>query len=405
MWCHVPETDCPSAQAALDWIWASCSQNPDSTADAMSNGRNTRERCLSAHSAMDTSHQLQSGTTSQPLMDAHCADTLTPSLPDTPVNHSALPESDLAKMTNGTSGLTSPASSERSSQDGSSLKTSQIMSRQAAKPCCETYETWVSRLRQAYSLREKSAHRKNASDGSLWPAAMAGTPAQNGNSAAGNSDFTRRAEELAHELMMNWATPTLVMTRENWTLDQIEIRQAEVKAATKASGKQTGNGFGLSLAAQTTLWAASVRNNAKGKPGAGTTERGGRKKDLARDVENFMEFIYSRPDLTTTTDGLKPSQLRPISRRLFRSATSNVPATTLRRWLKRGTWRKRRLNVAFTEWLMGWPPGHALSTCSEMEWFHWQQRMRGALSVLPTAYAAWIWEPPTPPETQMEMFE
>lgn len=33
---------------------------------------------------------------------------------------------------------------------------------------------------------------------------MAGTPAQNGNSAAGNSDFTRRAEELAQAM---WKTP------------------------------------------------------------------------------------------------------------------------------------------------------------------------------------------------------
>jgi hypothetical protein len=25
VWCHVPGTDCPSAQAAEAWIWASCS--------------------------------------------------------------------------------------------------------------------------------------------------------------------------------------------------------------------------------------------------------------------------------------------------------------------------------------------------------------------------------------------
>ena len=27
-WCHVPGTDCPSAQAAEAWIWASCLPNP-----------------------------------------------------------------------------------------------------------------------------------------------------------------------------------------------------------------------------------------------------------------------------------------------------------------------------------------------------------------------------------------
>jgi hypothetical protein len=67
----------------------------------------------------------------------------------------------------------------------------------------------------------------------------------------------------------------------------------------------------------------------------------------------------------------------------------------------RATWKrfaanggKRRLNPIFVEWLMGWPPGHALSSCSAMDFTHWQQRMRGALSALPTASAGWIWEEP-----------
>lgn len=37
----------------------------------------------------------------------------------------------------------------------------------------------------------------------LWPTPMAGTPAQNGNSAAGNSDFTRKMDALID----NWTTP------------------------------------------------------------------------------------------------------------------------------------------------------------------------------------------------------
>jgi hypothetical protein len=30
-WCHVPGIDCPSAQAAEAWIWASCLPSPVST--------------------------------------------------------------------------------------------------------------------------------------------------------------------------------------------------------------------------------------------------------------------------------------------------------------------------------------------------------------------------------------
>jgi len=36
-----------------------------------------------------------------------------------------------------------------------------------------------------------------------WPTPMAGTPAQNGNNAAGNNDSSRRTEELA-----GWLTPS-----------------------------------------------------------------------------------------------------------------------------------------------------------------------------------------------------
>lgn len=73
----------------------------------------------------------------------------------------------------------------------------------------------------------------------------------------------------------------------------------------------------------------------------------------------------------------------------------------MRRLSKRDTYRKRRLNPVFVEWLMGWPPGHALCGCSATEYTRWQQHMRGALSAMPTASAAWIWEPPeTAPDVE-----
>ena len=55
------------------------------------------------------------------------------------------------------------------------------------RPCCETYGTWATRLRLAYSRRAKHSARTNGKGFSSWPTPMAGTPAQNGNAAAGNS--------------------------------------------------------------------------------------------------------------------------------------------------------------------------------------------------------------------------
>ena len=59
---------------------------------------------------------------------------------------------------------------------------------------------------------------------------------------------------LNDEVML-FPTPTRVYTRADWTAEEIEARQSEVKAATLAKGKHhTGNGFGLNLAQAVNLW-------------------------------------------------------------------------------------------------------------------------------------------------------
>ena len=83
---------------------------------------------------------------------------------------------------------------------------------------------------------------------------------------------------------------------------------------------------------------------------------------------------------------------------------SSVSPTVRRRWLRRGTWRRRRLNAWFVEWLMAWPDGHALCRCSETAFTHWQRDMRGALSALPTAYGPWIWGDVPVTEDQLDLF-
>lgn len=245
------------------------------------------------------------------------------------------------------------------------------------------------------------------------------------------------------------------MTREGWTAEQLTVRQEEVRQATKGRGiHHTGNGFGLSLASQATIWnTPRASDGEKGGPnqkfGAGgiplpaqtahwqtprvstgkyTRDRGAKGAErptlegqssiwptpAARDwkgengadhlangsgrlhldqLPNAVAHCFTRPDLPTWDGGLTYLSHRQTSRRLLRSATSHLSPGKLRQWLKRGWWRKRRLNPLFVEWLMAWPSGHALCACSATAFTLWQQDMRGALSALPTASGPWIWEP------------
>lgn len=213
-----------------------------------------------------------------------------------------------------------------------------------------------------------------ARDAMNWPTPMAGTPARNGNSEAGNNDFTRRVDAI----LETWGTP-------------------RASDAEKGGPHQAFGAGGKPLPSQAANWPTATTRDHKGSSETSLTRKDGKSR---LDMLDFAaEQGFSRPDPATMQRGLPSSQWRPTSRRLLRSVTSHVALTSLRRWLRRGNWRKRRLNPIFVEWLMGWPKGHALCASSETEWCLWQQHMRGALSVLPTASAGWIWQPPAQTET------
>lgn len=322
------------------------------------------------------------------------------------------------------------------------------------------YADWVTAFRLAYSRRKKQARRMKDSGSLLWPTAkaltgganskraergaggpdlqesaqnwptpMAGTPAQNGNSAAGNNDFTRRAEELAAEMALNWSTP-------------------RASDGTKGGPNQSFGAGGVPLAAQTANWTTPQAHDVTARGSGQVANAKAGNACLARDAQNWptpapmqtregwsqdqieaarakvkesarngngfgrglgeMAGNFTPPDPPTWTHGVPSSIWRPISRRLFQLAISRQSPIVQRRWLRAGSWRKRRLNPLFVEWLMGWPPGHALCACSATAFILWQRHMRGALSALPTALGQWTWEPPldAPPEPakQLEMF-
>lgn len=349
-----------------------------------------------------------------------------PSSPDTPASRFPMPGSAGARMTPATSGPTSPASLTSAGPSGPFWRTSPDTSLSALKPCCESYATWVTRLRRAYSLRLKRARRMNGSAGSAWP------------------------------------TATPMQTRDGWTADELDAARSKAKA--KANN---GNGFGLGLGAAATSWQTPVADDmvdrAKGKwnsrgepklsgqamtwgtPRASDAEKGGPNQSFGAggtplpaqaaqwptpaaqnvkgsspdsvtraDGKSRMDILhyraeqgFTRPDLPTWDGGLTYLSHRQTSRRLLRSATSHLSPGKLRQWLKRGWWRKRRLNPLFVEWLMAWPSGHALCACSATEFTLWQQDMRGALSQLPMASCQWIWEPRPElnPVVQLTLFD
>lgn len=161
---------------------------------------------------------------------------------------------------------------------------------------------------------------------------------------------------------------------------------------------------GTSLTQQVnSVWPTPASRDHKGSSEASVTRVNGKTRlDL---LDHRAEQGFSRPAHLTAPHGPTLSQLRPIWRPLRALLiASHGRAVWLRLWRGRD---KRRLNPLFVEWLMGWPSGHALCACSATEFTLWQQRMRGALSALPTASGPWIWQPPAETQTprQMSLFE
>ena len=89
-----------------------------------------------------------------------------------------------------------------------------------------------------------------------WPTPMAGTPAQNGNNPAGNTDSSRQTVTL----LSGWATPTA--NPNEGTIEAKEARRVALKAKW---GGRTGNGMGLSMFEQAHPNAQPARLTASGE--------------------------------------------------------------------------------------------------------------------------------------------
>ena len=343
-WAYIPgpETGCPSALEPVALIWASCLQSRVSIRAVSSSGSNTPDQPSSPRSGQDTSPLPRSGMMSPPLTDGPSVARSTPCLPDTHASLSVKLDSAGAPTTNDTSGPMLPASSAKSSPNGSFSKTSLGTSPSALKPCCESYGKWAGRLRLAFSQRAKQARRMKGCEFSSWPTVQA-RDVRSGDHAGGVRQMRKAQQGWSQNLNDvaegQWPTPSAMQDTKG---DTVRVSQRI------ASGKQ------VALA------------------------------HIAR--------TFSHPDPETLWHGPTLSQLRRIWLPLRASLIASHGQATWRRLWKGRT--KRRLNPLFVEWLMGWPSGHALCACSATEFTLWQRDMRFALSALPTASAPWIWRPP-----------
>jgi len=234
-----------------------------------------------------------------------------------------------------------------------------------------------------------------------WPIPMAGTPAQNENSAAGNSDFSRRAEELAAGLWMTPRATTVEYTRDGGQkgAERLTLEGEATTWPTPATRDHHAQGATHNVASQSDSlstivekkWPTPAARDHKGENSPDHLSNGTGRLHMDQ-LPNAVAFLFSHSAPATAQHGPTLSQLRPIWHPLRASVIASHGRATWRRLVKGRN--KRRLNPSFVEWLMGWPIGHALCDCSGTEWCRFQRRMRSALSRLPMASGPWIWKPP-----------
>lgn len=447
-WCHVPLRACPFALEAVASTWALSLRSRDIKPLAMSNGRNTHGAFSQPRRVLDIPPPRPFGMTSKPSTRARGGTWLTPLPQATHASHLAKLASDGARMTSDTYGHTSPGSSSNVNLDGSFLKTLPVTSPLAARPCCEPYGTWATRLRLAYSQRVKLALRTSGSGGSAWPTARASESENRTTQSAPSHGVTHGAvlAGVACDLMKDWTTPQahdvtmrgagqvpnakagnacLARDALNWATP---TGLSPAKNGNSAAGNSDGIRKIIEQAKQGGIWPTPAAH----EPRLGVQIRSPGAKGSQISLSTIAH-VFTHPPHPTPTHGALSSDQRRIARQLFQGAISKPPRSVSRpycppmrqvarnpvraKWLARAShhrwsekrrkwWEGAKLSPVFVEWLMGWPYGHALSNCSETGFIHWQRQMRGALCRLPMASGPWIWKPPAkaaPPPEQLSL--
>lgn len=177
-----------------------------------------------------------------------------------------------------------------------------------------------------------------------WPTPMAGTPAQNGNNPAGNTDSSRRTVAL----VQGWATPT---TR--------DYRHPNAKPYAELGGGKKGEQLNNQAAHMVTGWRTPTKGNGD-RGGQDPERREGHNLNLQDEVLLTVRG-WPTPDASSAIGGrmsadptakVRPSGVKKAFTINDAAATASGPTTNSS---PAATEPRGALNPAFSLWLMGYP--------------------------------------------------
>lgn len=342
------------------------------------------------------------------------------SLAATRASRSASPGSSLEPMTPGISGPPLPASSQKSSPTGSSLKTWQdTFGSDISTSSNPSLDSLVSAVRKAYTQRVKSGRPTGGSGSSssgwptprredgecagnhpgnidsltgatrYWPTATAhdgrrpgpdSSSTQNANlkreaelwptprTVTGGAESAERRKELGRTsgggdlqaAAQTWATPSAN------NFEQSPEKMEERREREKEKGRN-GNGFGLTLGMQVGQWQTPATDSFRSRGGERKDEQG--LDQQARSLAGAWATPAARsvkggysPEALTRKDGKSRMDLLDNQAIYHGSQLESSPQDpeTLESGADSSSSTRtspRQLNPRFVEWLMGWPVG------------------------------------------------
>lgn len=433
-WLFVPGTSSACAQASEDWNSESASLSH--IAERLAEGSATSRGKLQPPPAWSRRWKqggfirLLSGLTCSLSTLDHGVASFISSLRATPARTTASQESGQERKESGSLPQKSAASPKSAGLILSSAKTYRGTRTDSLQLSSRHWKGWATGLRQEYSARPALAIPCGASDCSSWPSAKVASGAwerdRNGNvyptlegaaanwpspmagaagtdtyNAAGNSDFSRKAMELA-EGLLNWATPRcadwisspLVAGREYRARLEDQVANWATPSATDAGrgGTITEAMTGTSLTQQVNTWSGLAAKLAEKMaavawPTPAARDHKGTNSATHMEVSTGSMHLDQLPKFVEHCFRLPSSPDQPIAGGAMSSTdspNSNQPSV------------KRRLNPIFVEALMRWPTGLSGFERPAMALTLWRQRQLSFLSALFSASDE--------PAQQMEMF-
>ena len=252
----------------------------------------------------------------------------------------------------------------------------------------ETFDLWVTWLRQDSLARRKSAQLKSDFGLSSWPFATAGAEnVDRGTDATTIRESQREGagQNLAVSARL-WSGPAAQNSKGPCEHGEggpnLQTQTANWASIRASDGEKGGpnmrDGAGsLHLPSEAAQWhapdtvpdAPNKGSNCKDVvPGLGNQAKGFRSHLQGRDWVELACSLrledFSSATLELLGDAIRPSSPKPSS-----GASSSDKTSTSR----------RRLNPNFVEWLMGWPIGLTASGPAETEFTRWLRLSRSAL--------------------------